>query len=65
VKEEDLPIEPSDFLKDHLTLFQDPTIKLDLRLSSFKRIGKLLEVMHKKGVITYTEPRAVDHKMIT
>jgi hypothetical protein len=39
--------------------------KLDFRLSSFKRIGKLLEIMHKKGVIEYSEVKGVGHKLIT
>jgi hypothetical protein len=28
-------------------------------------VGKLLEIMHKKGVIDYSEVKGVDHKLIT
>ncbi len=59
-----LPMEPSDFQKEHLNLYADSNYKLDFRLSSFKRVGKLLEIMHKKGVIDYAEVKGVDHKMI-
>ena len=59
-----MPMEPSDFQKEHLNLYADPNYKLDFRLSSFKRVGKLLEIMHKKGVIDYSEVKGVDHKLI-
>lgn len=39
VKDSDLPMEPSDFQKDHLMLYQDINYKLDLRQSSFKRVN--------------------------
>lgn len=60
-----MPMEPSDFQKEHLSLYADINFKLDFRLSSFKRVGKLLEIMHKKGVIDYSEVKGVDHKLIT
>lgn len=40
VKETDLPMEPSDFQKDYLSLYTADEFKLDLRLSSFKRVSK-------------------------
>jgi hypothetical protein len=64
VKDTDLPMEPSDLQKDHLNLFSDKEFKLDLRLSSYKRIGKLLEVMHKKGIVDYSEVKGVNHKLL-
>ena len=65
VKNEDMPMEPSDFQKDHLNLYSAVEgYKLDLRLSSFKRVGKLLELMHKKGVVDYSEVKGVNHKLI-
>ena len=64
-KDSDMPMEPSDFQKDHLNLYSAIEYKLDLRLSSFKRVGKLLEVMAKKGVIDYAEVKGVGHKLIT
>ena len=60
-----MPMEPSDFQKEHLSLYADINYKLDFRLSSFKRVGKLLEIMHKKGVIDYCEVKGVDHKLIS
>ena len=39
-KDSDFPIEPSDFLKDYLSLYSDINYKLDLRSSSFKRVIK-------------------------
>lgn len=60
-----MPMEPSDFQKEHLSLYADINFKLDFRLSQFKRVGKLLEIMHKKGVIDYSEVKGVDHKLIT
>jgi uncharacterized ubiquitin-like protein YukD len=57
-------MEPSDFQKEHLNLYTAAEYKLDLRLSSFKRVGKLLEIMHKKGVIDYSEVKGVNHKLI-
>ena len=66
IKDSDLPLEPSDLQKDHLSLYQaHEGYKLDLRLSNFRRIGKLLEIMHKKGVIEYADFKGVNHKLIT
>lgn len=65
VKDEDMPMEPSDLQKDHLNLYSAVEgYKLDLRLSSFKRVGKLLEIMHKKGVVDYSEVKGVNHKLL-
>ena len=64
VKDSDMPMEPSDLQKDHLNLYSDKEYKLDFRLSSFKRIGKLLEIMHKKGVIDYSEVKGVNRKLL-
>ena len=65
VKDTDMPLEPSDFQKNHLNLYAGLEYKLDLRLSSFKRVGKLLEIMHKKGVVDYSEPKGKTYKIIT
>jgi hypothetical protein len=54
-----------DFQKDHLNLYAAAEYKLDLRLSSFKRVGKLLEFMHKKGVVEFAEVKGKAHKLIT
>jgi hypothetical protein len=65
VKDSDMPMEPSDLQKDHLNLYSAIEYKLDFRHSSFKRVGKLLDLMHKKGVIDYSEVKGVNHKLIT
>lgn len=43
VQDKDLPMEPSDYLKNHLAEYTCTEFKLELRLSSFKKIGKLLQ----------------------
>ena len=58
IQEEDLPMEPSDFWKLLAEFSLQDQTKIDLRLSSFKKIGKLLEVMSTKnkagpGLIDY------------
>jgi hypothetical protein len=64
-------MEPSDFLKHHFSMYslQDST-PIDLRKTSFKKIGKFLEQMSipKKsdGVIYYSEHKDIKgHKVIT
>ena len=65
VKDDMRPMEPSDFQKDHLNLYRAAEYKLDLRLSTYKRVGKLLEIMHKKGVVDYSEIKGFNHKLIS
>ena len=38
VEPSDFPMEPSDFLKDHLSLYSGIDYKIDLKLSNFKRV---------------------------
>lgn len=66
-----LPMEPSDFLKHHFSLYalQDST-PIDLRKTSYKKIGKFLEQMsmprNSEGVIYYQEHKDIKgHKVIT
>jgi len=62
-------MEPSDFWK----LMQDYSLedhtKLDLKKSSYKKIGKLLDNMcdskNGLGLISYTEEKKKGHKLIT
>jgi len=54
VKDNSLPMEPSDFLKNHFSEYTCDQFKLNLKFSSFKKIGRLLEQMDKDGVIEYT-----------
>ena len=66
IKDSDLPLEPSDLQNDHLSLYQTQEgDKLYLRYSTFKRMGKLLDFMHAKGVIEYANVRGVKHKLVT
>ena len=65
-----LPMEPSDFQKHHFSNYalQDST-NIDLRKTSFKKIGKFLEQMslpkNSNGVIYYKEhPDIKGHKVI-
>jgi hypothetical protein len=65
VKDNSLPMEPSDFLKHHLSEYTCDQFKLNLKFSSFKKIGRLLEQMDRDGVIEYNEPKFLGHKVIT
>jgi hypothetical protein len=64
VKDSSLPMEPSDFLKYHLSEYTCDQFKLNLKFSSYKKIGKLLEQMNRDGVIEYSEPKNLGHKVI-
>lgn len=67
--DEDLPMEPSDFLKLLQEYQLEDHTPLDMRKSSFKKIGKLLESMSTmkfgEGLIVYQENRIKGHKLIT
>jgi translation initiation factor 2D len=70
IQDDQLPMEPSDFLKNHLQDYQLPDgSPIDLRKSSFKKVGKLLECMSTQksgeGIIVYQESRTKGHKLIT
>ena len=65
VTDKDLPIEPSDYIKNHFAEYSCDEFRLDLRKSSFKKIGKLLDQAGKDGTIDYEVPRMKDHKLIT
>ena len=70
IKDGDLPMEPSDFMKNHLQEYQlEDFTPIDLRKTTFKKIGKLLEVMstgkNGAGIIAYEENKIKGHKMIT
>lgn len=72
VTEESLPLDPSLFQKNNFQeYYLEDHKQIDLRKSSFKKIGKLLEMMstgkNGSGIIDYSEdPRfAKGHKVIT
>ena len=65
VQDTDLPLEPSDYMKNHFAEYSCDEFRLDLRKSSFKKIGKLLDQAGKDGTIDYEVPRMKDHKLIT
>jgi hypothetical protein len=64
----DLPLEPSDFQKILQEYNLEDSTKIDLKKSSFKKIGKLLEVMstgkNGLGYIDYLENKQKGHKVI-
>ena len=61
VKPEDFPLEPSDFQKYYNEFTLDGQAKVDLKKSSFKKIGKLLDLMstgkNGKGYVDYFEDK--------
>ena len=64
VKDTELPMEASDFAKNYFSQYSCDEFKLNLRQSSWKKIGKLLEHMHGK-LIEYEEPKNLGRKVIT
>lgn len=64
VKDEDLPLEPCDYMKNHFAEYSCDEFRLDLRQSSFKKIGKLLDQAGRDQTIDYDVPRMKDHKVI-
>ena len=65
VKDSDLPLEPSTYMKNNFAEYSCDEFRLDLRKSSFKKIGKLLDQAGKDGTIHYEIPALKDHKLIT
>ena len=66
VKDAELPLEPSDFLRGHFNEYVCDEFQINLKQSSFKKIGKLLELAAKDGVISYEMMKGkADHKVIT
>ena len=65
VQDKDLPLEPSDYMKNNFAEYSNSDFRLNLRQSSFKKIGKLLEQAAKDGTIEYKVPPRKDHKLIT
>ncbi len=69
LKDEDLPMEPSDFYKLLTEYTLDDETKIDIRKSRYKKIGKLLEMMSTwkqgEGLIDYSENKQKGHKVIT
>ena len=69
IKDTELPMEPSDFQKFFTEYSLEDYTAIDLRKSSFKKIGKLLDQMstlkNGLGLIVYTENKVKGHKLIT
>jgi len=53
VKDEDLPLEPSHYLRDYFSEFVCDEFQITLKGSSYKKIGKLLESVAADGLIKY------------
>lgn len=56
VQDKDLPLEPCDFMKNNFAEYSCDDFRLDLRKSSFKKIGKLLDQAARDGMILYVIP---------
>mmetsp|Transcript_29476 Transcript_29476/g.44729 ORF Transcript_29476/g.44729 Transcript_29476/m.44729 type:complete len:204 (+) Transcript_29476:853-1464(+) len=69
VEPEDLPMEPSDFQKLLLEFTIEGKNKLEIKKSSYKKLGKLLDMMstgkNGQGFIDYFESKQKGHKIIT
>jgi hypothetical protein len=58
-------MEPSDLQKLLMEYSLEDHTPLDLRKSTFKKVGKLLEQMHQSNLIVYSENKAKGHKLIS
>eukprot|EP01016_Furgasonia_blochmanni_P000252 TRINITY_DN1001_c0_g1_i1.p1 TRINITY_DN1001_c0_g1~~TRINITY_DN1001_c0_g1_i1.p1 ORF type:complete len:729 (-),score=327.94 TRINITY_DN1001_c0_g1_i1:179-2275(-) len=65
VKDKDLPMDASVFQNDHLLLCKPENVILDMKNSSYKKLGKFLQVMDKQGYIDYKEAKKGQGPMIT
>lgn len=68
----ELPIDGSNFYQNHMLLCKRENVQLDMKNSSFKKIGKffqvklfLLKSISKLGVIEYKEAKKGSNPMIT
>ena len=59
-----LALEPSDYMKNNFAEYSCTEFRLNLRQSSFKKIGKLLDLAARDGTIDYELPKLKDHKLI-
>jgi hypothetical protein len=53
----ELPIDGSKFYQNHMLLCKREHVKLDLKNSSHKKIGKFFTNMAKLGIIDYKEKK--------
>ena len=68
VKDQDLPLEPSKLLANYMLAINRPRMnKIDIRKSSFKKIGKFLKQASKLGLVEYGKPKGGggDHELVT
>jgi len=66
VQDSELPMEPATLTKKYLSEYHhNDGSAIDMKQSSFKKIGKLLDLQAKLDVIDYLEPKGGDHKLIT
>eukprot|EP01015_Nassula_variabilis_P014183 TRINITY_DN216_c0_g1_i9.p1 TRINITY_DN216_c0_g1~~TRINITY_DN216_c0_g1_i9.p1 ORF type:complete len:521 (-),score=199.64 TRINITY_DN216_c0_g1_i9:26-1588(-) len=57
VKDKELPIEASAFFKDHVLACRREGVSVDIKNSSYKKVGKFLQIMNKQGFIEYKEAK--------
>ncbi|CAD8055064.1 unnamed protein product [Paramecium sonneborni] len=55
INDKQLPIEGQVFYEKYMLAFKKPGIELDLKNSSYQKIGKFLQTMQKDGLIEYKE----------
>ena len=65
VTDKDLPLDSSVFYQNHLLLAKNPNVSIDLKNSTYKKIGKFLSVMAKADIIEYKEARKGTNPMIS
>ena len=51
-------------MKNNFAEYSCTEFRLNLRQSSFKKIGKLLDLAARDGTIDYEVPKLKDHKLI-
>ena len=60
----DLPLEPYDYMKNNFAEHSCTEFKLNLRQSSFMKIGNLLLQEDRDGTIEYAVIKLKDHKVL-
>ncbi|CAD8149990.1 unnamed protein product [Paramecium pentaurelia] len=65
INDKQLPIEGQVFYEKFMLAFKKPGIELDLKNSSYQKIGKFLQTMQKDGLIEYKEIKKGGQPSIT
>jgi len=65
VDDKDLPLDGGDFYSNHLLACKKEGIFIDLKNTSYKKMGKFLQAMTKLGVIDFKESKKGGAPQIT